>query len=103
MKNTAQTSHKIQIEQNQYSNMTTSTLRKNTNAWKKIEAYLYRVKQEQGLAAAQKIMGRGMKTKPKSGDPEYEIKLEMYNIVKNIESNRIGQVLREIKAELGKY
>ena len=40
-------------------------------------------------------------TKP--GDPDYEIKLEMYNIVKNIESNRIGQVLREIKAELGKY
>ena len=83
--------------------MTTSTLRKNTSGWRKLEAYLYRIKQEQGLTAAKKIMGRGLKTKPKSGDPNYEIKLEMYNVVKNIESNRLGQVLREIKADLGKY
>ena len=44
--------------------MAATSLRKNTNAYKKLEAFFYLIKQEQGLEAANKIMGKDLKPSP---------------------------------------
>lgn len=83
--------------------MAATSLRKNTNAYKKLEAFFYLIKQEQGLEAANKIMGKDLKTKPTdTNDRHYNVKLQLYDIVKNVDSNNMGRVLRTIKSELRK-
>lgn len=78
-------------------------LRKNTATYKMLEAYLYLIKQERGLKAAKKIMGKDLKTKPTdTSDRSFNIKLELYKALKDVESNTLGRILRNIKNDLGK-
>ena len=83
--------------------MAGTSIRKNTKSYKALEAYFYRLKQEIGLEAMMKIKAAQLKTKPTdTHDPEYDAELQIYNLVKNGDNNRLGGIIRDIKKDMGK-